>query len=105
MEGPGWKVITPHPDLQTANPVFYPFFQGGLVWVGEAGDSGRNRSSAEPLETKRLDRAKKRGQRKQAKHKGRDLLANVGVGGETDPSIKFVLGHKKSSWKSRNRVR
>ena len=46
-----------------------------------------------------------RRQRKHAKHRERNLLANVGVGGETDTSMEFVLGHGKSSWRSRNRIR
>lgn len=46
-----------------------------------------------------------RRQRKHAKQRGRNLLANVGVGGETDTSMEFVLGHGKSSWRSRNRIR
>ena len=46
-----------------------------------------------------------RRQRKHAKHRGRNLLASVGVGGETDTNMEFVLGHGKSSWRSRNRIR
>lgn len=47
-------MVKAHSGLQTPNPVLYLFFQRGLVRVGEAGDSGRKKSQAEPLEAKWL---------------------------------------------------
>lgn len=74
------------------------------MWVGEAGDSGRNKEPKLSHRRLRGFRGKREGKESRG-NRGRNLLAHVGVGGKIGPSIKFVLGHGKSGWISGNRAR